>query len=42
MGNVPQLLPVTSRAIHLFFLNFYLVIWLCQVSAVAYGIVSLH
>ena len=43
VGNVSQLLPVTSRAVHLFiFFNFYLVIWLCQVSVVAYRIVSLH
>ena len=42
-GNVPQLLPVTSMAVHLFFFfNFYLFIWLCRVLIVAYRIVSLH
>ena len=42
VGNVPQLLPVTSMAVHLFFFNFYLFIWLCRVLIVAYRIVSLH
>lgn len=37
MGNVPQLLPVTSTAVHL-----YLFIWWCWVLVVGYGIVSLH
>ena len=44
MGNVPQLLPVTLMAVHLFFFffNFYLFIWLCWVLVVAYRIVSPH